>query len=105
MAVDLAKLPLPIDQHRIAEFCRRWGVRELSLFGSVLRDDFHSGSDVDVLISLRPDSSWSYWNWPETIDELESIFGRRVDLVLEEALKNPFRRHEILRTREVLHAA
>ncbi len=98
-------LPVPIDMERIAAFCKRWGFRELSLFGSVLRDDFGPGSDVDVLVSLSDGSQWGYWNWPETVDELESIFGRRVDLVFEEAMKNPFRRREILSTREVLHAA
>jgi len=94
-----------LKEERIREFCHRWGVRELSLFGSVLRDDFGPDSDVDVLISFAPDTDWDYWNWPEMLDELRDIFGREVDLVVKEALRNPFRRHRILTEREVLHAA
>ena len=45
---------IPMD--RIEAFCREWKVRELSLFGSVLRDDFRPDSDVDVLVSLEPDA-------------------------------------------------
>jgi predicted nucleotidyltransferase len=90
---------------RIKTFCQRWGVQELSVFGSVLRDDFRPNSDVDVLISFAPDRDWDYWDWPEILDELRDIFGREVDLVVKEALRNPFRRHRILTEREVLHAA
>jgi hypothetical protein len=46
-------LATEIDREAIKEFCRRWGVREFSLFGSILREDFGPGSDVDVLIALR----------------------------------------------------
>lgn len=80
-------------------------MRELSLFGSVLRADFGPESDVDVLVSFEPDAAWSYWEWPEMIDELATIFGRRVDLVERESLHNPFRRAEILRTRQVVYAS
>jgi len=90
---------------RIKTFCQRWGVQELSVFGSVLRDDFRTNSDVDVLISIAPDRDWDYWDWPDMLDELRDIFGREVDLVVKEALRNPFRRHRILTEREVLHAA
>jgi len=58
-----------------------------------------------ALISFAPDTDWDYWNWPEMLDELREIFGREVDLVVKESLRNPFRRHRILTEREVLHAA
>ena len=90
------------DQSRVEAFCHRWGVRELSLFGSVLRDDFNPASDVDVLISFRTDADWDYWNWPEMLDELRVIFGRDVDLVVDEALRNPFRRRRIMENRKVI---
>lgn len=93
------------DPSRIKTFCQRWGVQELSLFGSVLRDDFNADSDVDVLISFHPDTDWDYWNWPEMLDDLQSIYGRSVDLVVKESLTNPFRRHRILTEREIVHAA
>lgn len=93
------------DREKLALFCKRWKVRELALFGSVLRDDFGPDSDVDVLVAFEPGDPWSYWEWPDMIAELEVIFGREVDLVPKDGLKNPFRRHEILTTREVVYAA
>lgn len=50
---------IPIPKERIAAFCERWHVRELALFGSVLRGDFRPQSDVDVLVSFAPDAGWS----------------------------------------------
>ncbi len=97
---------VPISVAHVSAFCRKWRVREFSLFGSVLRDDFRPDSDVDVLVSFAPDAPWDYWvGWPEMIDELESIFGRKIDFVEKEALQNPYRRQEILSTRKVLYAA
>jgi predicted nucleotidyltransferase len=93
------------DRDRLAEFCRKWQITELALFGSVLRDDFGPDSDVDVLVSFAPESQVSYWEWPEMIDELRLIFGRQVDLIEKDAIRNPFRRHEILHTHEVVYAA
>jgi predicted nucleotidyltransferase len=98
-----AQIDIPMD--RIREFCKRWRIREFALFGSVLRDDFRPDSDVDVLVSFEPNDPWDYWvGWPEMIDELEDIFGRKVDFVEKEALSNPIRRDEILRTRQVVYA-
>lgn len=94
-----------IDHDRITEFCRRWSVTELSLFGSVLREDFRPQSDVDVLVSFSPDAPWHLMHLVEMREELEQIFGREVDLVEKAALRNPFRRHEILTTRQTLYAA
>lgn len=96
---------IEIPEQRIAEFCRRWKVAELGLFGSVLREDFRPDSDIDVLVSLAPDAHWSLFEWMDMIDELKSIFGRQVHLVSRRSLRNPFRRHEILRTVKVIHAA
>jgi len=98
-------LHIPIDRPRIADFCRRWKIKELSLFGSVLRDDFRPDSDVDVLILLEEDAPWSLYEWVDMIDELKVIFGRDVDLVEKSAIENPFRKRSILSTAEVLYAA
>jgi len=88
----------------IAPFCRKWKIREFSLFGSVLREDFRPDSDVDVLISFAEDADWSLYEWVDMIDELKVIFDRDVDLVEKEGLRNPFRRYAILTTREVIYA-
>lgn len=87
----------------MADFCRRWRVTEMSLFGSVLRDDFGPASDVDVLVVFEPGAPWSYWEWGPMTTELEAIFGRPVDLVEKRSIVNPYRRHHILTNRRIIH--
>jgi uncharacterized protein len=89
----------------IADICRRWQIHELSLFGSVLRDDFHPESDVDVLVTFDRDAPWSLWDLIDLRKELSEIFGREVDLVEERSLVNPYRRRSILRDKRVIYAA
>lgn len=96
---------IPIPEGRIAEFCRKWRIAELSLFGSALRDDFGPESDVDVLIVFERGRSPVLEDWLDMHDELKEIFGRDVDVVEKRLLKNPFRRHHILTNRRVLYAA
>lgn len=97
--------PPPIDPHQIADFCRRWKVTELALFGSVLRDDFRPDSDVDVLVTFESGAPWTLWDLSRMRFELEAIFGRKVDLVEKKALRNPFRRQAILADQRVVYAA
>ena len=79
--MSVAELPIRIDRGKIAEFCRAHGIRKLSLFGSVLRDDFDpKRSDVDVLAEFEPgalaETGWEYFRYG---DELGKILGQRVD--------------------------
>ena len=104
MASDKQRMMLQIPNDKIANFCQRWRVAELALFGSVLREDFGPDSDVDVLISFTKAARWSLFDWVDMIEELEAIFGREVDLVGKEAIRNPFRRHAILSDREIIYA-
>ena len=99
----VANLPIPED--RVAEFCRKWGVQEFSLFGSILGDDFRPDSDVDVLIAFQSGRSATLEEWLDMEDELRGMFGREVDLVERRLVTNPFRRYEILTTRRVIYAA
>jgi len=101
----MAKPRIDIPMDRVEAFCRKWRVREFSLFGSVLREDFRPDSDVDVLVELQSGHGLTLYDWLDMIDELKAIFGRDVDLVAKRGLKNPFRRKEILRTAEVICAA
>lgn len=96
---------IDVSENKLAELCRKWKVTELALFGSILRDDFGPKSDVDVLVSFDPAAPWSLWDLLDMREELQNLFGRPVDLVEKEALRNPFRRHEILKTHKVLYAA
>ena len=90
---------------RIAAFCAKWGLAEFSLFGSVVRDDFRPESDVDVLIRLDPNKPHGGWDWVDMIEELEAMFGRKVDLTSPRILENPFRRKSILADQQVIYAA
>lgn len=101
--IPSARIPLPMGS--IDAFCSKWNIREMSLFGSVLREDFSPHSDVDVLVAFEPGVSRSLFDLVEMKDELQALFGREVDLVSQGGLRNPFRRHEILTTRQVLYAA
>lgn len=94
-----------IPRKKIAEFCKRWSITEFSLFGSVLREDFRSDSDVDVLVSIDPKAHIGLFEIAEMIIELEKMFKRPVDLVEKEGLRNPYRRNEILGTAKVIYAA
>ncbi len=96
---------IPVDRGRIAAFCRKWRIAEFALFGSVLRDDFRPDSDVDVLVRLQPDHGLSLFDWADMIEELKLMFGRSVDLVDRDELRNPFRRHSILTNQQVIYAA
>lgn len=96
---------LNVTAEVLRDFARRQNLRELSIFGSVLRDDFRPDSDVDVLIELEPGQVMTIERYLAMKDELESLFGHPVDLVEKPLLRNPYRRGEILRTREVLYAA
>jgi len=94
-----------IPQEQIAAFCCKWKVAELALFGSVLREDFRADSDVDVLVTFEEGSPWSLWDLIRAQDELRELFGREVDLVEKRNLVNPFRRHAILSSKQVVYAA
>jgi len=101
----MGQVNIPIPEERVREFCGRWRVAELSVFGSALRDDFRPDSDVDLLVTFANDAQWSLYDWVDMIAELREIFGREVDLLSSHSLRNPFRRHEILKARETLYAA
>jgi predicted nucleotidyltransferase len=108
MIVDLpppASQRIPASSEQISEFCHRWKITEFALFGSVLRDDFHADSDIDILLTFSQNSRWSLFDWVDMKDELETLLQRRVDIVDKEGLKNPYRRHEILHTQQVIYAS
>jgi predicted nucleotidyltransferase len=90
---------LDIPEQRLAEFCRRWQVAEMALFGSVLRADFTPESDVDVLVTFEPGAAWSLLDHIRMERELADLLGRSVDLVSRRAVEtspNWVRRKAIL---------
>jgi len=98
-------MSIDIHKDKIAEFCRRWKVKELAIFGSALGNDFRPDSDVDVLVVFQDDAKWNLFDHIKAEEELKQIFGREVDLVEKNAIRNPFRRHHILQNHQVIYAS
>ncbi len=90
----------------LREFCRERGIARLELFGSALRNDFRSDSDVDLLCTLREDARCTLLGWADMQLKLAEIFGRPVDLVSRWAIErsqNPYRRNAILSTAQPIY--
>ena len=99
---------ITVPANRIAGFCERWQVTQLALFGSVLRDDFGPGSDIDVLVAFAREARHSLFDMVRMEEELSEIFGREVDLVERagiEQSRNYLRRRAILESAETIYAA
>lgn len=104
--MDAFNVDLPAET--VAAFCRRWKIEELSLFGSVVRDDFNPDSNVNVLVSFAPDADWSLLDHVRMELELSNVVGRKVDIVTRRAVErsgNWIRRGEILRTAREVYAS
>lgn len=92
------------DAKQIEDFCHEYGVAELALFGSVIRDDFNADSDIDVMLSFKPGHGFAFENTPDIQDELAAIFGRPVDVIEKGRIRNAFRRHAIMSNYRVVYA-
>jgi uncharacterized protein len=99
--MDTSHLP---SREALADLCKRWRIRELSVFGSVARGSRRMDSDVDLLVTFDPDAPWSTLEILDLREELASLFGRPVDLLEEKAIRNPYRKASILRDKSVLYA-
>ena len=101
-----ARIGVPLSD--IASFCDRWGVAELALYGSVLRDDFGPDSDVDVLVRFKAGRTVGLFAAARMREELAEMFAREVDLMTRAAIegsRNHIRRKAILETARVVYAA
>jgi predicted nucleotidyltransferase len=99
---------LEVSLEAIADFCQRWQIVELSLFGSILRDDFNPNSDIDFLFTFSPDAHWGLFKVMEMQQELEKLVCRPVDLVSKRAIErseNWLRRDAILENTEIIYEA
>ena len=95
-------LDLPLEA--IAELCRRYRVRELSLFGSALREDCGPDSDLDLLIEFEPGARASFVTLGRLERDLETVLGRKADLIPKGGLR-PLIRGHVLSTAKILYAA
>ncbi len=94
---------IDLDQAAVDAFCRKHGLQKLSLFGSVLRDDFRPDSDVDVLVEFRPGVRAGYLTMATMERELSELLGRHVDLRTPNELSRYFR-EDVLQAAEVRYA-
>ena len=95
---------LNISQEHIHRFCRQYQVRELTLFGSALGDDFDSDSDIDLLVDFEQEAQVGFLTLSRMQRELSHLFQRPVDLVPKAGLK-PGVRQEVLSNARVLYAS
>ena len=91
------------SKKRIAEICRRYEIRELSLFGSQVRGDFTEKSDFDFLVEFQPEARISFITLGKIQEELEGIVHKPVDLVPKDGLK-PLIRKPVLTEAEIVYA-
>ncbi|MFZ4666073.1 MAG: nucleotidyltransferase family protein [Prochlorotrichaceae cyanobacterium] len=91
-----------LSMPQIREFCQRWQIIEFALFGSVLRDDFGSNSDIDCLVKFSDKSDWSLFDRVQMQQELALIMNRKVDLINKRAIE---RSHNWIRKKEILNTA
>jgi len=95
-----------VPPRKIISFCKRWKVVEFALFGSAVRDDFSSKSDIDAFVSFSSHAEWGLFDHLRMEQELAGLFGREVDLVTRRALeqsRNSLLRSEILDSAQVLY--
>jgi predicted nucleotidyltransferase len=95
-------IAIDVPKEKLRDFCRRWKVTELALFGSVTRpEEFREDSDVDVLVRFADDARISLFDIGHMEVELKEIFGRDIDLAERigvERSPNVLRRERILST-------
>ena len=100
------RLPkIDIDEAKIILLAKRHHILDLSLFGSVLRDDFSDSSDIDILVTFDHSIHHSYFDFINIKDDFQNTLGREVDLVEKESLRNPFRKAMILSSAMRIYAA
>lgn len=99
------RLPIELPSDAVLDdLCRRYGIKELALFGSATREDFCSDSDLDILVEFQPGVRNGLFAFVRLQQELETIFGRKVDLVPKDGLKPVIRDH-VIESSWVIHAA
>ena len=99
---------LGLGEVAIADFCGRWKIEQLAVFGSAVRGGFGTGSDIDLLVTFAGEADWSMFDHYRMENELTELLAREVDLVNVRSLEenpNGIYRKEILETAKVIYAA
>lgn len=101
----LKKNGIYISYKDIDDLCVKYQIIELAVFGSSIRADFSESSDIDFLVTFRPNAKISLFDIMDLEAELKEKFNRDIDVVEKDALRNPYRRKNILETSEIVYAA
>lgn len=99
---------IELNIEKIYELCRKYKVKTLSVFGSILTDRFNDESDVDLLVDFEPfdpdDLEFDYvTNYIDLVESLENLLGRKVDLVIESGLRNKYFIANLNRTKQIIY--
>jgi predicted nucleotidyltransferase len=94
------RLNTPLE--KIQEFCQHWNIVELAIFGSILREDFDSDSDIDFLVSFVPNAKITFFDLEEMEQQLSELCDRPIDIVTKKAILNS---HNWIRRRNILEQA
>ncbi|MBL8211741.1 MAG: nucleotidyltransferase family protein [Bryobacterales bacterium] len=93
-----------VDTAKLADLCQRYGVTELSLFGSAARGQMTPDSDIDLMVEFDPAARIGIFKFESLVEDLEALVGRKVDLVTKRGLK-PWLRPTVLSEARVIYAA
>lgn len=96
---------IELNISKIAELCKKYRVKTLAVFGSILTDRFNDESDVDMLVNFDDDVTYHTYadNFFGLHDSLRNLFGRDVDLVDETAVRNKFFKEELDETKRLIY--
>lgn len=97
---------LGMSSNEVSTFCQRWGISTMALFGSILRDDFTEESDIDILLTFKPDVRQGLLTLAKIKHELEEQLHRSVDITIKESIEtseNWIRRREIVATAQTIY--
>jgi uncharacterized protein len=104
----MTAMDLGVSQEQIEQFCGRWKISRLAVFGSAVKGTLRPDSDIDLLVTFAPDADWTMFDHYAMEEELSGLFGREVDLVSVRALEenpNPAYRREIVGSARQIYAA
>jgi len=104
----MTPMNLGIPAEKIADFCRRWKIKKLAIFGSAAKGELRPASDIDLLVTFCQDADWTMFDHFTMEEELSGLFGRDVDLISLRAVEenpNPISRREILSSARQIYAA
>ena len=94
------------NKEKLTELCKKYDVQSMYVFGSASAGDFKETSDIDILISFKDDISIEKYtdNYFDLHNKLEELFNRKVDLITENSLSNPYFKKSIEETKKLLYA-